>query len=41
MAQLPPIVESLSGISLKKLVDLVPQLRADQRTSKSPEPEGK
>jgi flotillin len=30
MAQLPPIVESLAGIDLKKLVDLVPQLAADQ-----------
>jgi flotillin len=30
MAQLPPIVESLAGIDLKKLVDLVPQLTADQ-----------
>jgi hypothetical protein len=30
MAQLPPIVESLAGIDLKKLVDLVPQLTPDQ-----------
>ncbi|MFH1572651.1 MAG: SPFH domain-containing protein, partial [Acidobacteriota bacterium] len=28
MAQLPPIVESLSGLDLKKLVDLVPHLKA-------------
>jgi flotillin len=27
MAQLPPIVENLSGMDLKKLVDLLPQLR--------------
>jgi flotillin len=31
MAQLPPIVEGLSGLDLKKLVDLVPQLRADKK----------
>ncbi len=30
MAQLPPIVESLAGIDLKKLINLVPQLKADQ-----------
>jgi flotillin len=30
MAQLPPIVESLAGLNLKKLVDLVPQLKNDQ-----------
>ena len=30
MAQLPPIVESLSGIDLRKLVELVPQLKADK-----------
>ncbi len=29
MAQLPPIVQNLSGLDLKKLVDLVPQLKAD------------
>jgi flotillin len=28
MAQIPPIVESLSGVDLKKLVDLVPQLKS-------------
>jgi flotillin len=30
MAQLPPIVESLAGFDLKKLVNLVPQLKGDQ-----------
>jgi flotillin len=30
MAQLPPIVESLAGLDLKKLVNLVPQLKSDQ-----------
>jgi flotillin len=30
MAQLPPIVESLSGIDLKKLVSVVPQLKAEK-----------
>ncbi len=30
MAQLPPIVENLSGLDLKKLVGLVPQLKTDQ-----------
>jgi flotillin len=30
MAQLPPIVESLAGLDLKKLVNLVPQLKGDQ-----------
>jgi flotillin len=30
MAQLPPIVENLSGLDLKKLVDLVPELKTDQ-----------
>jgi flotillin len=29
MSQIPPIVESLSGVDLKKLVDLVPQLKSD------------
>lgn len=32
MAQLPPIVQSLSGIDLKKLVDLLPQLKSDKQT---------
>jgi flotillin len=31
MAQLPPIVESLAGIDLKKLVDAIPQLGAAQQ----------
>ncbi len=30
MAQLPPIVESLSGIDLRKLVELVPQLKSEK-----------
>jgi flotillin len=30
MAQLPPIVESLAGIDIRKLVDLVPQLKAEK-----------
>jgi flotillin len=30
MAQLPPIVENLSGIDLRKLVNLVPQLRSEK-----------
>ncbi|MBP1595777.1 MAG: band 7 protein [Acidobacteria bacterium] len=30
MAQLPPIVENLAGLDIKKLVDLVPQLKADK-----------
>ena len=30
MAQLPPIVENLAGIDLKKLVDLVPQLKKSE-----------
>ncbi len=29
MAQLPPIVESLAGVDLKKLVNIVPQLKPD------------
>ncbi len=29
MAQLPPVVESLSGLDLRKLVDLVPHLKAE------------
>jgi flotillin len=37
MAQLPPIVENLAGIDLKKLVNLVPQLKAEE--SKKAEPE--
>ncbi len=32
MAQLPPIVENLSGLDLKKLVELVPQLKADKKS---------
>jgi flotillin len=35
MAQLPPIVENLAGIDLKKLINLVPQLKAEGR----PKPE--
>jgi flotillin len=35
MAQLPPIVENLAGLDLKKLVNLVPQLKADK--SQKPE----
>jgi flotillin len=34
MAQLPPIVEHLAGIDLKKLINLVPQLKAEE--SKKP-----
>ncbi len=30
MAQLPPMIESLAGIDLRKLVDLVPQLRSER-----------
>ena len=30
MAQLPPIVENLAGVDLRKLVDLVPQLKSDK-----------
>jgi flotillin len=37
MAQLPPIVESLAGIDVKKLVDLVPQLKADRAKPASSE----
>jgi flotillin len=38
MAQLPPVVESLAGIDLKKLVELIPQLKTG---AKSAEPEAK
>jgi len=31
MAQLPPIVENLSGLDLKKIIDLVPQLKAEKK----------
>jgi flotillin len=31
MAQLPPIIENLSGVDLKKLVDLVPQLKSERK----------
>ncbi len=34
MAQLPPIVESLSGLDLKKLLELVPQLKAGHKETK-------
>jgi flotillin len=34
MAQLPAVVESLAGVDLKKLVDLVPQLKADRLRAK-------
>jgi len=34
MAQLPPIVENLAGLDIKKLVDLVPQLKADKPAKK-------
>ena len=37
MAQLPPIVEHLAGIDMKKLINLVPQLKAEE--SKKPEPD--
>jgi flotillin len=37
MAQLPPVVESLSGIDLRKLVDLVPQLKADKGPKQTPQ----
>ncbi len=37
MAQLPPIVEGLSGLDLKKLVDLVPQLKVDRPGGAKPE----
>jgi flotillin len=30
MAQLPPIIENLAGVDLRKLVELVPQLRSDK-----------
>jgi flotillin len=30
LAQLPPLVENLSGVDLKKLVELVPQLKSDK-----------
>ena len=30
MAQLPPIIENLAGVDLRKLVELVPQLRSDR-----------
>jgi hypothetical protein len=30
MAQLPPIVENLSGLDIKKLVELLPQLKSDR-----------
>jgi hypothetical protein len=28
MAQLPPLVESLAGVDIKKLVEVVPQLKS-------------
>ena len=31
MAQLPPIIQNLSGVDLKKLVDLVPQLKSEKK----------
>ena len=34
MAQLPPIVENLAGLDVKKLVDLVPQLKSDKLAKK-------
>jgi flotillin len=40
MAQLPPIVENLAGINLKKLVDLVPQLRSEIVRKEEPEAKG-
>jgi len=35
LAQLPPIVESLSGIDLKRLVNLVPELKAERPNPQS------
>jgi flotillin len=35
LAQLPPIVESLSGIDLKRLVNLVPELKAERSSPQS------
>lgn len=32
MAQLPPVVENLTGLDLKKLVDLVPQLKVEKKS---------
>jgi flotillin len=37
MAQLPPIVENLAGIDLRKLIDIVPQLKADAPKRVEPE----
>jgi flotillin len=31
MAQLPPIIQNLSGLDLKKLVDVIPQLRSENK----------
>ena len=31
MAQLPPIIQNLSGLDLKKLVDVIPQLRSEKQ----------
>jgi flotillin len=36
MAQLPPVVESLAGIDIRKLVDLVPQLKAEKTRKAEP-----
>ena len=30
MAQLPPLVESLAGVDIKKLVEIVPQLESEK-----------
>jgi len=35
LAQLPPLVENLAGVDLKKLVNLVPELRSDKTVSPS------
>ncbi len=32
MAQLPPVIENLTGLDLKKLVDLVPQLKIEKKS---------
>jgi hypothetical protein len=31
MSQLPPIVQSLSGLDLKKLVEALPQLKVEKK----------
>lgn len=36
MAQLPPVVESLAGIDIRKLVELVPQLKSDKTRKVEP-----